>query len=506
MKKINKILVCVLALISLAYFGIANAQNETEIPPEKKLTASIQVDRSILVGDKTIFNSSKSIIPESKNQAIYTWDFGNGAYSNEPNPVYTYNSSGDYTVKLTVKQGKETASEEISVKVFEHLIILINDGSADENIMKELARFANTKGVLLENIEDKSGQPDYVVLEKLSQNLQNFSDEISKAEIIIDYTSGSLGLNALSKFVQTIEDTSNLGLEQKVIVTATTNSAVLARSAQSTFDIVRPQYILLVNPNSLHAVIEAQSADNVFESVKDNFGDYRLIGVHSERSIKKLGVTNFMTYVVNFMANRGVPMNTIYLILILPVIATLVSVARQVVGIKAFGIYIATIITLAFIVTGIKYGLIILGIILATSVLARLIMKKFKLLYLPRMAIVMTIMGLVIFAMFAVGAYTHRTGFLSISIFPILIITMLAEKFVEEQIREGMKNAILLSIFTLLISVAAYFLVSWDSFRTLVLSYPEIILLTVVINIALGRFTGLRLTEYFRFRIARKSH
>ena len=42
---------------------------------------------------------------------------------------------------------------------------------------------------------------------------------------------------------------------------------------------------------------------------------------------------------VRFFADQGVPLETILLLLMLPIIATLIAFLRQVVGIKAFGIY-----------------------------------------------------------------------------------------------------------------------------------------------------------------------
>ena len=120
------------------------------------------------------------------------------------------------------------------------------------------------------------------------------------------------------------------------------------------------------------------------------------------------------------------------------------------------------------------------------------------------MAIVLTATALAIFIMFALGAYTQRTGFIAISIFPILIIAILAEEFVKVQIEKGLWTATQLAIETLVISTLCYFLVSWEALRTFFLSYPELILLTIPLNYLLGKWTGLRLAEFFRFRELRK--
>ena len=63
---------------------------------------------------------------------------------------------------------------------------------------------------------------------------------------------------------------------------------------------------------------------------------------------------------VLFFVEQGVPIQTVTLLLMLPIVATLVAFFRQVIGIKAFGIYTPSIITfalLAFDPNGLKYGI-----------------------------------------------------------------------------------------------------------------------------------------------------
>jgi len=169
-------------------------------------------------------------------------------------------------------------------------------------------------------------------------------------------------------------------------------------------------------------------------------------------------------------------------------------------GIKTFGIYTPTIISLSFIATGLKYGLSIFLIILLVATLLRFLLRRFKLLYLPRMAIVLCVLALVLLLIFIFGAYFNKTGMIGLSIFPVLILIILVEKFVAVQIEKGGLTAILLSVETILVSVICYWVVNWEWFKTLILSYPELVLLTIVINIVLGRWAGLRLSEYIRFR------
>jgi hypothetical protein len=94
----------------------------------------------------------------------------------------------------------------------------------------------------------------------------------------------------------------------------------------------------------------------------------------------------------------------------------------------------------------------------------------------------------------------HRTGLASVSIFPILIMITLVEKFVAVQIEKGDKTAIILAMETLLISVLGFFIANWSVLIKLIIAHPWVILFTIPINIILGRWTGLRLAEYWRFK------
>jgi len=206
---------------------------------------------------------------------------------------------------------------------------------------------------------------------------------------------------------------------------------------------------------------------------------------------------------INFIVEQGVPLQTVALLLMLPVVVTLVAFFRQVIGIKAFGIYTPSIITfalLAFDPNGLKYGIAIFVSVIVVGTLSRLLMKQFRLLYLPRVAITVSIVSLAILFVLTIGGMYNRTGLAAVSIFPLLIMITLAEKFIATQIEKGSRVALILAVETLIISVVGYFLVSWNALVILVLQFPWIILFTFLINFSLGKWTGLRITELIRFR------
>lgn len=206
---------------------------------------------------------------------------------------------------------------------------------------------------------------------------------------------------------------------------------------------------------------------------------------------------------IYLLLEQGLPLQTVALLLVLPIIATLVAIFRQVIGIKAFGIYTPSIFTfalLAFDPNGLKYGIAIFALILLVGMITRYLLRRFRLLYLPRVAITLSIVSLSVLGMLALGGSYQRTGLASVSIFPLLIMITLVEKFVATQIEKGTRTALLLAVETLFISIVGYFLVRWHALIVTLLVYPWLVFLTFIINFALGKWPGLRLTEYFRFR------
>lgn len=211
-------------------------------------------------------------------------------------------------------------------------------------------------------------------------------------------------------------------------------------------------------------------------------------------------MTNVSPIIQYFVAS-GVPIDTVILLFMLPIIVTLIAFFRQVFGIKAFGIYTPAIVTFAFLATRpVKYGILVFVSVILLGMLMRYALRKLKILYLPRVAITLSIVAIAILGILTIGGALHRTGLASVSIFPILIMITIVEKFVATQIEKGNKTALILAGETLIISIIGFYLASWPLLIELLVRYPLVILLTIPINIFLGKWDGLRLTEYLRFR------
>lgn len=211
----------------------------------------------------------------------------------------------------------------------------------------------------------------------------------------------------------------------------------------------------------------------------------------------------------------GIPDQTIALLLIFPLVATLIAFFRQVIGVKAFGIYTPSIIALVFFMISdaryegfdlwamfydLRYGIAIYIAVIAIGMGMRVILKKVRLLYLPRVAITMTLLSFTVLGILALGAALQRTGFATVYVFPLIVLVVIAEKFVAVQIEKGTKTALLLALETFVVALCGYALLSSQTVQNVVFAHPFSVLLVIPVNVLLGKWTGLRVAEYIRFR------
>ena len=75
-----------------------------------------------------------------------------------------------------------------------------------------------------------------------------------------------------------------------------------------------------------------------------------------------------------------------------------------------------------------------------------------------------------------------------------------AERFARKIEEDGFRQAMYITGQTLVVMVFAYFVMNSISMETLFLAFPEIFLAIIGLNILLGRWIGLRMFEYYRFR------
>jgi hypothetical protein len=225
-----------------------------------------------------------------------------------------------------------------------------------------------------------------------------------------------------------------------------------------------------------------------------------LTSLFEKRRVRELTATNFAPFAVQYAARAGVPTNTIILILLLPVLATIIVAFRYLVGLSGIGLLVPIALSITLLATEVTPGLIMLATILLTSLISRFVLKRIRIMQMPKTALSMLMVSVFLLIALTISSISGIIDVRNLSIFPVLLLILLSDRIVALFLEREMGEAIQTTAITLLLGILGFLLLSWEQFRTLVLLYPELMFLLIPTNILIGRYFGLRITEYIKFQ------
>lgn len=188
------------------------------------------------------------------------------------------------------------------------------------------------------------------------------------------------------------------------------------------------------------------------------------------------------------------------ILLLVPLGAFIMLILRNLVGIKTFGTFMPVLIALAFNWTGVVPGVILFASVISSGLLVRFYLERLKLLLVPRLTAVLIV---VVLLMAAVSVISNRLGFevgLNIALFPMIIMTMTIERVSIAWEERGPGYAIRQALGSVFIAALAYLVMKEAHLQHLIFVFPELLLVLLGLTLILGRYSGYRLTELFRFR------
>lgn len=187
-------------------------------------------------------------------------------------------------------------------------------------------------------------------------------------------------------------------------------------------------------------------------------------------------------------------------LLLVPVGGLVISFLRQIVGIKTFGTFMPVLVALSFRETQLFWGVFLFTTVVVIGLIIRAYFDKLQLLFVPRLTAVLTIVVLLIGLLTVVLYKFGINAGLSISLFPMIILTMTIERMSVMWEEVGPKESISTGVGSLACAIIAYLCMSSQYIGHLVFVFPELLFLVLSISILMGRYNGYKLTEYWRFR------
>lgn len=188
------------------------------------------------------------------------------------------------------------------------------------------------------------------------------------------------------------------------------------------------------------------------------------------------------------------------LMLLLPLGALITAIFRNIIGIRTLGTFAPALLAMSFIYAAWGTGLVILITVLMAGYVGRKLLDRLHLLMVPRSSIVLTI--IILFVVFGVSVidYMAPASGVRAVLLPLVILTILIERFFVTAEEDGTTFAIQLVVGTFVVAAFCYMILSKEQIGQILLIYPELHLFTIAAFVWIGRYSGYRLVELWRFR------
>ncbi|MDK9755456.1 MULTISPECIES: inactive transglutaminase family protein [Vibrio] len=187
-------------------------------------------------------------------------------------------------------------------------------------------------------------------------------------------------------------------------------------------------------------------------------------------------------------------------IMLIPIGALIVVFLRVIIGLKTSGTFMPVLIAVAFVQTQLVTGIVGFLLIVGTGLIIRSYLSRLNLLLVARIsAVIITV--IMIISVFTVVAFKiGLTEGLTITFFPMIILSWTIERMSILWEEEGAKEVALQGGGSLLTAVLVYLAMTNTYIQHLTFNFIGLQLIVLAGILLLGTYTGYRLTELRRFK------
>ncbi len=187
-------------------------------------------------------------------------------------------------------------------------------------------------------------------------------------------------------------------------------------------------------------------------------------------------------------------------IVLIPLGAFVVVLLRNIVGLPTLGTFMPVLIALALLEMPLGRGLVMFAVLIAAGLWFRFLLSRLNLLVVPRVAACVVIVTLLMMLMSVLSYRLGMAGGVQITLFPMIIISWTIERMSIIWEEEGKHSALIQVGGSLAVSVLAFLFMKIGQIQYWAFYFPELLLVLLAGILMIGRYTGYRLSELFRFK------
>jgi hypothetical protein len=188
-------------------------------------------------------------------------------------------------------------------------------------------------------------------------------------------------------------------------------------------------------------------------------------------------------------------------LLLLPVAALVICIYRNLIGLDSFGTFAPALIGLAFRDLRESWrGILVFVAIVLIGWGMRRILDRYHLLQVPRKAFVLSLVVVLLIVCIVASSSHGMDATRYITLFPMVILTSMIERFWTLEVEDGTTSSFKTLLTTILIAASISLILSFPAVVNHMFRFPETLGLVMAAQLLIGRYTGYRLSELFRFR------
>ncbi|MDF1677747.1 MAG: inactive transglutaminase family protein [Legionellaceae bacterium] len=234
-----------------------------------------------------------------------------------------------------------------------------------------------------------------------------------------------------------------------------------------------PQFSLTVSPTPMNALSAAKTR-----------------GLQAESNLMRFSL---LTLPVNVQ-------ETYKILLMIPIGAFIILLLRNFIGLMTFGTFMPVLIALAFRETQVIWGVVLFTVIVSFGLLVRFYLDELRLLLVPRLAVILTVVILLMLFISVMSQSLDLRAGLSVALFPMIILTMTIERMCITWDERGAYEAVKCGAGSLVAAIVAFAVMNWSALQYLMFAFPELLFVLLALILIFGQYQGYRLFELFRFK------
>jgi hypothetical protein len=236
------------------------------------------------------------------------------------------------------------------------------------------------------------------------------------------------------------------------------------------------------------------------KSLQSSFIVQELIGnIDSIEEARLSTIQSFWRRISIYRLRPG-EQHVVRFLMLLPLGALIVCLYRIVIGVLTYGTFAPALLGLAFLdLKSLPWGLTIFVLTVLVGWAIRHALDPYHLQMVARTAALLTLIVTFLIVMIMIGGHYELAGAQYVSLFPLVILTHLVERFWTIEAEDGPGASFKTLLGTLVVAVTVSVALSPDAVTNWLFRYPETTGLVLAAELLLGRYTGYRLSELYRF-------